>query len=158
MKGTYSQEQPRGPNGERLCYWCKNTVKPPKRSFCSESCVHEWKLRTRPSYVRTCLKKRDKEICALCGLDCKRLKIRLSQLWLENRELWQIEIEKYPMPKHFRRYLWDADHIVPVCEGGGECGLDNFRTLCIWCHKKETAKLRTQRSQNKNTIPLTSNN
>jgi 5-methylcytosine-specific restriction protein A len=37
---------------------------------------------------------------------------------------------------------WDADHIVPVIEGGGECGIDNFRTLCIPCHKAETAALR----------------
>ena len=34
--------------------------------------------------------------------------------------------------------LWDADHIIPVKEGGGQCGLDNIRTLCISCHKKVT--------------------
>ena len=32
----------------------------------------------------------------------------------------------------------DADHIKPVYEGGGSCGLDNIRTLCIACHKKNT--------------------
>ena len=41
---------------------------------------------------------------------------------------------------------WNADHIVPVCEGGGECGLDNLRTLCVKCHKKETAKLAAKRA------------
>ncbi len=25
---------------------------------------------------------------------------------------------------------WEVDHVVPVVEGGGECGLDNLRTLC----------------------------
>ena len=30
-----------------------------------------------------------------------------------------------------RRHLWDADHIVPVVEGGGECDLANMRTLCL---------------------------
>jgi 5-methylcytosine-specific restriction endonuclease McrA len=39
------------------------------------------------------------------------------------------------------RSLWQADHIVPVSEGGGECGLDNIRTLCWKCHRAETAKL-----------------
>ena len=34
--------------------------------------------------------------------------------------------------------LWDADHIIPVKDGGGMCGLDNLRTLCISCHKKIT--------------------
>lgn len=36
---------------------------------------------------------------------------------------------------------WDMDHIIPVAAGGGECGLENLRTLCRACHKKETAKL-----------------
>jgi 5-methylcytosine-specific restriction endonuclease McrA len=34
------------------------------------------------------------------------------------------------------------DHIVPVIEGGGGCGLDNLRTLCRKCHVEETAALR----------------
>ncbi len=37
---------------------------------------------------------------------------------------------------------WQADHIVPVAEGGGECGLDNMRTLCTPCHKAATRALR----------------
>jgi 5-methylcytosine-specific restriction enzyme A len=36
---------------------------------------------------------------------------------------------------------WEADHITPVIEGGGLCGLDGYRTLCIACHRSETAKL-----------------
>lgn len=40
--------------------------------------------------------------------------------------------------------LWDADHIVPVIKGGGECGLENYRTLCKLCHKDETRKLRKE--------------
>lgn len=43
--------------------------------------------------------------------------------------------------------LYDIDHIVPVCEGGGCCGLDNLRTLCLFCHKKETAKLAKRRTK-----------
>jgi 5-methylcytosine-specific restriction endonuclease McrA len=41
-----------------------------------------------------------------------------------------------------RGSLWQADHIVPVAEGGGECGLDNLRTLCTPCHKAAIAALR----------------
>lgn len=40
-----------------------------------------------------------------------------------------------------RRSGWDADHIVPVSEGGGECDLSNYRTLCHPCHKKVTKEL-----------------
>jgi 5-methylcytosine-specific restriction endonuclease McrA len=42
----------------------------------------------------------------------------------------------------FRKSLWDADHIVPVAEGGGECDLSNLRTLCLKCHRQATAELR----------------
>jgi hypothetical protein len=41
-----------------------------------------------------------------------------------------------------RKSLWDADHILPVCEGGGECDLGNIRTLCLACHKDVTCQLR----------------
>jgi hypothetical protein len=38
-------------------------------------------------------------------------------------------------------HLWEADHIIPVAEGGGACGLDGYRLLCIGCHKAATKKL-----------------
>jgi hypothetical protein len=41
-----------------------------------------------------------------------------------------------------RKSLWDADHILPVTEGGGECDLENIRTLCLRCHRLVTAQLR----------------
>ena len=46
-----------------------------------------------------------------------------------------------------RRHLWEADHIVPVVEGGGECGLDGLRTLCLRCHKHETRALAKRRAE-----------
>ena len=36
--------------------------------------------------------------------------------------------------------LWDMDHIHPVDEGGGGCGLDNLQTLCQPCHKAKTRR------------------
>jgi hypothetical protein len=41
-----------------------------------------------------------------------------------------------------RHSLWDADHIRAVVDGGGECGLDNMQTLCVWCHREKTASAR----------------
>ena len=38
-------------------------------------------------------------------------------------------------------HFWQSDHINPVAEGGGSCGLDNLRTLCTPCHAVETARL-----------------
>jgi len=33
---------------------------------------------------------------------------------------------------------WQADHITPVYLGGSACGIDNFQTLCVECHKEKT--------------------
>ena len=37
-----------------------------------------------------------------------------------------------------------------MSEGGGECGLDNFRTLCVMCHRKVTEELNKRLKQRKN--------
>ncbi|MBU0846685.1 HNH endonuclease [Patescibacteria group bacterium] len=40
--------------------------------------------------------------------------------------------------------LWQADHIVERVRGGSH-ELHNLRTLCVPCHKKETARLAHER-------------
>jgi len=132
--------------GKRLCRWCQRPIKPPRRTICSDECVHEIRLRTDTSYVRQCLKKRDKEICAHCKLDCKSLRVRLRLLYKLDKIEWLRLINKFEIPKNRRhKSLWDADHIIPVCEGGGLTDLDNYRTLCIRCHRAETNQLLKER-------------
>ena len=112
------------------CRWCGGPVAPPKRTFCSDACVHEWRIRSDPGYVRECLWKRDHGICAHCGLDTVA----------EARERYE-ERHGRPYPEHWgKRGPWDADHIHPVHLGGGECGLEGYQTLCKDCHKAKTAR------------------
>lgn len=144
--------RPRSPEGRPLCRRCGEPVGRGRRTFCSDPCVHEWKLRTDASYLRHHVFERDQGICAVCGLDCDGLKKALAWIlrkvsWAAWRELISVLPEAQPN----RRNLWDADHIVPVVEGGGQCGLDNIRTLCLPCHRRVTAELarrRTRVSQN----------
>ena len=51
-------------------------------------------------------------------------------------------LAKWGLRSITRKSLWDADHVVPVVEGGGGCDLENIRTLCLICHRKATAELR----------------
>lgn len=51
-----------------------------------------------------------------------------------------------PKRVKYGKTLWDADHILPVVEGGGGCGLDNLRTLCVKCHKMVTRDLSRRRA------------
>ena len=54
-------------------------------------------------------------------------------------------LAEWGLTRMSRSSLWDADHIVPVVEGGGECDLSNIRTLCLKCHRTATAALRQRR-------------
>lgn len=49
-------------------------------------------------------------------------------------------------------HLWEADHIIPVAEGGGGCGPEGYRTLCLPCHKRETAKLAARLATKRRTL------
>lgn len=42
---------------------------------------------------------------------------------------------------------WDADHILEVVNGGGQCGLENYQTLCHPCHKAKTKRLAAELAQ-----------
>ena len=42
--------------------------------------------------------------------------------------------------------FWQADHLLPVVEGGGASGWCNLRTLCTECHREVTAALRRRMS------------
>ena len=125
--------------GAPICRWCRGPVAPPRRTFCGDACVHEWKIRSSPWYVRREVKKRDKGTCRLCGLNV----VKAHREWTRAkppvtdraaRKRWRAE-----------RPRWEADHIVPVADGGGECGLDNYRLLCRPCHVKVTLDWRAKR-------------
>jgi 5-methylcytosine-specific restriction endonuclease McrA len=46
-----------------------------------------------------------------------------------------------------RRCWWDGDHTTPIADGGHPCDIQNMRTLCYWCHKRETAEAATRRAE-----------
>jgi hypothetical protein len=130
---------PKGPNGRSLCRWCQQETPKGRYTFCSDQCVHEWKLRTDPGYLREKVFDRDRGVCATCGIDTEMLR-------RDKRKLDYAARRRFEKDWGGRRSLWDADHILAVCEGGGECDLSNIRTLCLKCHRLATAELRRRRS------------
>jgi 5-methylcytosine-specific restriction enzyme A len=129
-----------GPNGRPLCRWCRLELPAGRRrTFCSDFCVHEWKLRSDPGYLREQVLARDRAVCAVCGIDCRAEFFHLKRLRGAARlRAWA----EWGLKPNGRSSLWDADHILAVAEGGGECDLTNLRTLCLRCHRKATADLR----------------
>jgi 5-methylcytosine-specific restriction protein A len=58
-------------------------------------------------------------------------------------------LKQWGIGRRRRRSLWDADHVTAVSEGGGECDLENIRTLCLRCHSLATRALRERRARSK---------
>lgn len=141
MRGGWVDRKsvPRGPNGRGLCRWCSLEVPRGRYTFCSAFCVHEWKLRTQPAYLREKVLERDRGICASCSIDTIAAANKLRFSRGANRTSL---LAHWGLRSRSRKSLWDADHIVPVIEGGGECDLGNIRTLCLRCHRTATIQLR----------------
>jgi 5-methylcytosine-specific restriction protein A len=136
-------------SGRPLCRWCNLEVPRGRFTFCSAWCVEEWKLRSDPGHLRQRVFERDHGICAQCGLDCVAHFRHLKKLRGAARSRAESEWNWGS-----RKSLWDADHIVPVAEGGGECDVSNMRTLCLKCHRNFTSALRARLGNKKALSPL----
>jgi 5-methylcytosine-specific restriction protein A len=147
MPGGWANREslPKGANGRHLCRWCNLEVPKGRMTFCSAWCVEEWRLRSDPRYVREKVLERDRGICAVCRVDCLHAERQLRRLRGSGRLKALLD---WGLRPGARKSLWDADHIVPVVEGGGECDLANIRTLCLKCHRAATAALRERRRAN----------
>ena len=135
---------PKGANGKILCRWCQTETPKGRFTFCSDGCVHEWRLRSDPGYLRQQVFRRDRGLCALCRVDTEYLRKHYRKLDYAARRRFEMD---WGVTARNRRSLWDADHILPVCEGGGACDLSNIRTLCLKCHRLATAALRQRRAE-----------
>src|SRR5580698_7964702 len=53
MPGGFQDRQSleKGQNQRALCRWCRLEVPRGRYTFCSEWCVHEWRLRSDPGYL-----------------------------------------------------------------------------------------------------------
>lgn len=152
------QPEGRGPNGRPFCRWCGEEVSKGRRTFCSVQCVDEYRVRADPGYARALAYRRDQGVCALCGVDTVAIEQQLRDLrrcqkpdgtpyrWGETSPYDEFHTGLVRKGFDTSRSLWDLDHIIPVVEGGGECGLENLRTLCQPCHKQVTADLAARRA------------
>lgn len=148
---------PKHPSGRKRCRWCGTEVPKGRRTWCSQECVDEYLVRKSSADARRLVFRRDRGVCAECGLDCDKLRKELSRLrygegvkgnsgsYIAARTR-KLELAEMGFD-YWRKTLWDCDHVVPVSEGGGTCGLENLRTLCQPCHRKATAALAGRRSR-----------
>lgn len=137
------KDLPKGPNGRPLCRYCSKETVPPRRTFCSETCVNNFKMQSSAGYIRGRVEERDRGVCANCRLDTHALKKVLYQVRAERgfgayQALLDQYKQKYGYDFALQKHFWEADHVVAVCLGGGEATLANYQTLCVPCHRKKT--------------------
>lgn len=176
-----------------FCTWCgKRITQKARRTWCGDACVTDFHLYCSVGYREFC-EKRDRGVCALCGLDCEWLAGEIRKLrqraraWISDGRIaqgdWQGPTNRRGrknrrrckralamLPRGFRyitsplsgwlrergfnadpgNSLWQADHIKPRVLGGNNSP-ENLRTLCVPCHKRETAKLARQRALERRT-------
>ncbi len=105
---------PLGPNGRKLCAWCKTELSGRRQRWCSDACVRLYSRVWDWAAMKKYIKERDGHKCQRCGTTDP------------------------PPPKKVRGWQqrldpWDVDHILPVADGGTD-DPENLRLLCIPCH------------------------
>jgi len=156
--------------GKRICRFCGAPCINQRRYHCSEACAQEYWAQRSPAAMRHFVGRRDKGLCAVCHLDTRAFAEMFNDCFLTYENAgWRILRPLLKLPWsvcHTRNHwdqdllsnrtfpkssleiaadrLWEADHIVPIVEGGSLASI-NVRTLCWWCHRDETRALHRRR-------------
>ncbi|PFX16259.1 DNA annealing helicase and endonuclease ZRANB3 [Stylophora pistillata] len=161
---TYTYHQAVTADGIPLCLSCKGPVEFVETlrcsdwdtRFCSHDCKQEYQVRGSGTTARRALFEAERGICQLCSMDAHNLYQNVVALPVRDRPKFLAQTPYSALPNQTLKKMimepkegmfWEADHITPVSEGGGECGLDNLRTLCVICHRKATTELNKRLKQ-----------
>ncbi len=132
----------KGPNGKRLCRFCKKEVPGRRRYWCSDDCaISAHVFSGHPWAIDKLLKARDEGICYHCGTDTLALEKALRRrrrVSLEAFRDMRIDLKNRGYDTGIR--FWAAHHFIPVKDGGAFLGPRNLVTLCQPCHKKTHSK------------------
>ena len=136
----------------RCCAYCGGDLSSASRlpgvssTYCSRECTDQGRLKRggMGNQLRAQVFALEGGVCRLCGIDGHALFTRMLALEPAER-LNALCNANWKLPKSAKALdrllqnpkegdFWQADHILPVSEGGGGCGLENLRTLCVPCH------------------------
>lgn len=136
----------------RCCAYCGGNLSTVSRlpgvtsTYCSRECTDQGRLKRSGmgNQLREQVFALEGGVCSLCGIDGYALFTRILALEPAER-LNALCNANWKLPKSAKALdrllqepkegdFWQADHIIPVALGGGGCGLENLRTLCVPCH------------------------
>lgn len=146
-----------GPRPEGICKFCAQPITNRRTAWCSHECKKQYFIACNDDKViPMAIFARDKGICKICKVNVDKFHKLVYSTTIDN-VLNNLEKVNYifgtklrkDMPvgelvhslfHHKDRRVWEIDHIIPVKRGGGICGLDNFQTLCLGCHRRKTTE------------------
>jgi hypothetical protein len=133
------------PAASGACGWCGTALPPRRRSWCSDRCGDAFWANHWWSVARRTAKRRDRYRCARCGVKPparpSRAKSRTETAYRTAMRTWRRE----------RRTLrLEVNHIEPALGRHGQLScvhhLVNLETLCVNCHRAQTAAQVSARS------------
>lgn len=157
-------------DGTPLCVQCfqpyanpliqKSTVQDQNNAwstrFCSKKCSQEYWMVSNTEYIRDRVFEAEHGICQMCNMDAHAVfgqvrdttdhKKRAEIVAKSKFNSLTVKMKEQMVKKPSAGQFWHVDHILPVWEGGGQCDIDNLRTLCILCHQKVTARQAAKRA------------
>jgi hypothetical protein len=152
-----------GADGRAQCRRCLAPLPEPHAQFCSAACRHEHLIRSCPAYARRAVFDRDHGVCTHCRLDCgllDRVVARIRRVAPDEEggepdpervaqadatALWLIAALGFGTRRR-PCSLWQMDHRQPFSDGGADCGLGNYRTLCLACHAAQTRAMHARQA------------
>jgi len=158
-----------------LCVWCGTVIRKDKRRrYCSSYCKkahqklldEEYAICSSSTAIREQVFERDGGVCSGCGVDTVQLEQQFLDTYraidtikdgekrvAEKQNLLNRFVELgYANVLHFNGKnitFWEAHHILAVADGGGQCNLEGFVTLCYKCHRQITLEANKNRRQKK---------
>ena len=118
---------------KKECTWCGGAVPRPRIYWCSDECSKAFFSRCDQATAK--------------GIAVEAATIARAVVFSERTikgELYVLRGGAVVLcgicEEPISEYAAELDHILPVCEGGGLCGQNNYRLLCKDCHKAESAK------------------
>lgn len=146
------------------CTWCGKPVSRRRKTWCSQACIDAF-MERQPGVCAKRTIQRDRGVCQLCRLDTYRIRALLVRLYLLSVKdpCWYAVWRSYMLLLNRKGFflklqhpyeleLAQADHILPVCRGGGLCDISGYRTLCVPCHVRITKTLNRAISREKRKV------
>jgi hypothetical protein len=125
-------------DGRSLCRNCHEVIPKGRRAYCSEPCHFEYMIKHSPEFAAAMFREKYGARCAGCGVDEEMVKAT----WFQINAL--LESVGSPILLPFKPF--PLDHIRPVIDGGGSCGMENYRLLCPKCHTGITSTFNRDRA------------